>query len=80
MKCPKCGYVFSEEYTQCLRCGNSMTLILEVLGHFPRPANEPFLSIDDFEEKPSIQEGISIGEEPNTEEKPPKENDFKFPE
>jgi hypothetical protein len=57
-----------------------MTLILEVLGHFPRPANEPFLSIDDFEEKPSIQEGISIGEEPNTEEKPPKEIDFKFPE
>ncbi|WP_028841130.1 hypothetical protein [Thermodesulfobacterium hveragerdense] len=80
MKCPKCSYVFSEEYTQCLRCGNSMTLILEVLGNFPRPANEPFLSVEDFEEKPTIEEEVSGVEETTTEKKASKEIEFNLPE
>jgi len=75
VKCPKCGYVFSEEYTQCLKCGNTMTLILEVLGDFPSPAKEPFLSVEDFMKQPLIEEPEG-GETPP----PPKEIELKLPE
>lgn len=51
MKCPNCGYVFSEEFTECLRCRTSMRLILEVLGYFPRSTDQPFLTIEDIKEE-----------------------------
>ena len=51
MKCPNCGYVFYEEFTECLRCRTSMRLILEVLGYFPRSTDQPFLTIEDIKEE-----------------------------
>jgi len=52
-----------------------MTLILEVLGDFPSPAKEPFLSVEDFMKQPLIEEPEG-GETPP----PPKEIELKLPE
>jgi len=55
MNCPKCNYIFSEEIKICPKCGADMGMVFEKLGYFPPSASKPFLTIEDFKEKPAFE-------------------------
>lgn len=55
MNCPKCNYIFSEEIKICPKCGADMGMVLEKLGYFPPSASKPFLTVEDFKEKPNFE-------------------------
>lgn len=75
MRCPKCNCFFSEELKVCPKCGNDMGEILERIGVFPLSTKEPFLSPEDFKEKPAEGKNIS-----KIQEKSPREIEFSLPE